>query len=50
MGTLFEGFQILCTIFWEKGGIIFKGGHYIREDISTRVAKVVTVYDDLLTQ
>ena len=36
MGTLFEGFQILCTdyaIFWEKGGIVFKGGHYIREEI-----------------
>ena len=21
------------TIFWEKGGILFKGGHFIREDI-----------------
>ena len=21
------------TIFWEKGGIVFKGGHYIREDL-----------------
>ena len=22
------------TTFWEKGGIVFKGGHYIREDIN----------------
>ena len=21
------------TIFWEKGGIVFKEGHYVREDI-----------------
>ena len=31
MDTLFEGFQILCTIFWKKGGIVFKGGHYLRK-------------------
>ena len=36
MGTLFEGFQILCTDYDNilgKRGIVFKGGDYIREDI-----------------
>ena len=36
MGTLFEGFQMLCTDYdyiLGKRGIVFKGGHYIREDI-----------------
>ena len=36
MGTLFEGFEILCTDYdyvLGKRGIVFKGGHYIREDI-----------------
>jgi hypothetical protein len=36
MGRLFEGFEILCTDYdhiLEKRGIVFKGGHYIREDI-----------------
>ena len=36
MGRLFEGFEILCADYdhmLEKGGILFKGGHYIREDI-----------------
>ena len=38
MGRLFEGFQILCIdydylYFGKRGGIVFKGGHYIREDI-----------------
>ena len=37
MGTLFEGFEILCTdydyILGKKGGIVFKGRQYIREDI-----------------
>ena len=36
MGRLFEGFQILCTDYdyiLGKRGIVFKGGHYIREDI-----------------
>ena len=37
MGTLFEEFQILwylmSPLFCEKGGTLFKGGHYMREDI-----------------
>ena len=36
MGRLFEGFQILCTDYdyiLGKRGIVFKGGHYVREDI-----------------
>ena len=38
MGRLFEGFEILCTDYdhmtpWKKGGILVKGGHYIRGDI-----------------
>ena len=24
---------IMSIVFWEKGGIVFKGGHYMREDI-----------------
>ena len=39
MGTLFEGFDILCSDYDSilgKGGIVFKGGHYIREDIIQR--------------
>ena len=36
MGTLFEKFQTLCMylmspLFCEKGGILFKGGHYLRK-------------------
>ena len=33
---IFEGFHILCTDYdyiLGKRGIVFKGGHYIREDI-----------------
>ena len=26
-------YVLIMTIFWEKGGIVFKGGYYIREDI-----------------
>ena len=36
MGWLFEGFQIVCTDYdyiLGKRGIVFKRGHYIREDI-----------------
>jgi hypothetical protein len=36
MRRLFEGFKILCNDYdhmLEKGGILFKGGHYVREDI-----------------
>ena len=39
MGTLFEGFQILCTDYdyiLGKRRIVFKGGHYIRKDIIQR--------------
>ena len=36
MGTLFEEFQILCMylmspLFCEKGGTLYKGGHYLRK-------------------
>jgi hypothetical protein len=24
---------LMSALFFEKGGILFKGGHYIREDI-----------------
>ena len=40
MGTLFEGFEILCTDYdhiLKKGGIggiVSKGGHYVRKDIN----------------
>ena len=30
---VFKFYVLIMTIFWEKGGIVFKGGHYIREDI-----------------
>ena len=36
MGTLFEGFEILCTdndYILGKGGIVFWVGHYIMEEI-----------------
>ena len=36
MGRLFEGFHILCTDhdnILGKRGIVFKKGHYIKEDI-----------------
>ena len=36
MGRLLEVFEILCADYdhmLEKGGILFKGGHYIRKDI-----------------
>ena len=37
MGRLFEGFEIVCTDYdrmLEKVGTLFKGGHYVREDIN----------------
>ena len=30
---VFKFYVLIMTIFWEKRGIIFKGGHYIRENI-----------------
>ena len=30
---VFEFYVLIMTIFWEKGGIVFKGGLYIREGI-----------------
>ena len=36
MGRLFEGFKILCTDYdyiLGRSIQVFKGGHYIREDI-----------------
>ena len=36
METLFEGFEILCTDYdyiLGKEGIVFKRGHYLREEI-----------------
>ena len=31
--NVFKFYALIMTIFWVKGGIVFKGGHYIREDI-----------------
>ena len=28
---VFKFYVLIMTIFWEKGGIVFKGGHYSRK-------------------
>ena len=35
---VFKFYELIMTIFWEKEGIVFQGGHYIREQAMTEAA------------